>query len=130
MGRLFGTSGIRAIVNEELTPELAIKAGLALGTHLKNRGKVIVGRDTRTSSEMLESALTSGLLAAGCDVIDIGIAPTPTISFLTKYFQADAGAVITASHNPPNYNGIKFFTKTTMAFTQKHEEQIESIILE
>lgn len=129
MGKLFGTSGIRAVINEQLTPDLAIKAGLALGTYLENKGKVIIGRDTRTSGEMLEHAVSSGLLAAGCDVLKIGVAPTPTTSFSTKYFQASAGVIITASHNPPEYNGIKFFNNTTIAFTPEQEEKIEPIIL-
>jgi phosphomannomutase/phosphoglucomutase len=102
--RLFGTNGIRGIVGRDMTPELALSIGLALGSLRK--GRIAVGRDTRTSGLALASALKAGLLATGCDVTDCGILPTPALQYLVmKHF--DAGAVITASHNPPEYNGVK-----------------------
>jgi len=129
MGKLFGTSGIREIVNEKLTPELSLKVGKALGTYL-GEGKVVVGADTRTSNEMLKSALISGLLSTGIDVIDIGIAPTPLTGFAIKLYEANAGVTITASHNPPEYNGIKVWQANGMAFTSEMESKLERIIFE
>ncbi len=102
--RLFGTNGIRGIAGTEMTPDLALRIGLALGT--MRPGTVAVGRDTRTSGPALASALKAGLLAAGCDVVDCGILPTPALQFLVRA-HFDAGAVVTASHNPPEYNGVK-----------------------
>jgi len=102
--RLFGTNGVRGIAGTEMTPGLALKIGLALGT--MRPGTIAVGRDTRTSGPALVSALKAGLLAAGCDVVDCGILPTPALQFLVRR-HFDAGAVVTASHNPPEYNGIK-----------------------
>jgi len=102
--RLFGTNGVRGVVGIDMTPELALSIGLALGS--MRRGKIAVGRDTRTSGPALAGALKAGLLATGCEVTDCGILPTPALQYLVrKYF--DAGAVITASHNPPEYNGVK-----------------------
>ncbi|HIP75056.1 MAG TPA: phosphoglucosamine mutase [Thermococcus paralvinellae] len=127
MGRYFGTSGIREVVNEKLTPELALRVGRALGTFLGD-GKVVVGMDTRTSSEMLKNALISGLLSTGIDVIDIGIAPTPLTGFAIKLYEADAGVTITASHNPPEYNGIKVWQSNGMAYTSDMENELEKIM--
>jgi phosphomannomutase/phosphoglucomutase len=102
--RLFGTNGVRGVVGSDMTPDLVLSIGLALGSLRK--GKIVVGRDTRTSGPALASALKAGLLATGCDVTDCGILPTPALQYLVmKHF--DAGAVITASHNPPEYNGVK-----------------------
>ncbi|ASJ17152.1 phosphoglucosamine mutase [Thermococcus chitonophagus] len=127
MGKYFGTSGIREVVNEKLTPELALKAGLALGTYL-GEGTVVIGVDTRTSSEMLKNAVISGLLATGINVIDIGLAPTPLTGFAIKLYGADAGVTITASHNPPEYNGIKVWDKNGMAYTPDRERKLEEIM--
>ena len=102
--RLFGTNGVRGIVGTEMTPELALSIGLALGSMRK--GRIAVGRDTRTSGPALAGALKAGLLATGCDVTDCGILPTPALQYLVRN-HFDAGAVITASHNPPEYNGVK-----------------------
>ncbi|AAL80985.1 phosphoglucosamine mutase [Pyrococcus furiosus DSM 3638] len=129
MGKYFGTSGIREVVNEKLTPELALKVGLALGTYL-GEGRVVVGIDTRTSSEMIKHALVSGLLATGIEVVDIGLAPTPLTGFAIKLYNADAGVTITASHNPPNYNGIKVWDRNGMAYTPDKESELERIIEE
>ncbi|MCG7855320.1 MAG: phosphoglucosamine mutase, partial [Methanoregulaceae archaeon] len=102
--RLFGTNGVRGVVGMDMTPELTLSIGLALGS--MRRGRIAVGRDTRTSGPALAGALKAGLLATGCEVTDCGILPTPALQYLVrKHF--DAGAVITASHNPPEYNGVK-----------------------
>ncbi|RLF87821.1 phosphoglucosamine mutase, partial [Thermococci archaeon] len=127
MGKYFGTSGIREVVNEKLTPELALRVGLALGTYLEE-GTVVIGVDTRTSSEMLKNAVISGLLATGINVIDIGLAPTPLTGFAIKLYEADAGVTITASHNPPEYNGIKVWDRNGMAYTPDKEKKLEEIM--
>ena len=127
MGKYFGTSGIREVVNEKLTPELALRVGKALGTYLDG-GTVVVGKDTRTSGEMLKNALVSGLLSAGAEVIDIGLAPTPLTGFAIRLYGADAGVTITASHNPPEYNGIKVWQPSGMAYTPEMEAELEAII--
>ncbi len=127
MGKYFGTSGIREVVNEKLTPELALRVGKALGTYLGG-GRVVVGMDTRTSSGALKNALISGLLSTGAEVIDIGLAPTPLTGFAIKLYGADAGVTITASHNPPEYNGIKVWQSNGMAYTPEMEAELEAII--
>lgn len=125
---MFGTFGIRGIANEELTPNLALRLGLALATHLGGEGKVAVGRDNRTSGEMLEQALIAGLTSGGCDVIKLGLTPTPALSFAVRHFSCDAGIIITASHNPAEYNGIKFWDSEGAGFVRKREREIESIV--
>ncbi|AFL94675.1 putative phospho-sugar mutase [Thermococcus cleftensis] len=131
MGRLFGTFGVRGIANEKITPEFALKMGMAFGTMLRREGRkrplVVVGRDTRVSGEMLKNALISGLLSVGCDVIDVGIAPTPAIQWATAHFKADGGAVITASHNPPEYNGIKLLEPNGMGLKKEREAVVEEV---
>ncbi|WP_148882641.1 phosphoglucosamine mutase [Thermococcus aciditolerans] len=131
MGRLFGTFGVRGIANEMITPDFAIRMGMAFGTMLKREGRrrplVVVGMDTRVSGEMLKGALISGLLSVGCDVIDVGIAPTPAIQFATAHFKADGGAVITASHNPPEYNGIKLLEPNGMGLKKEREAVVEDV---
>ena len=127
MGKYFGTSGIREVVNEKLTPELALNVGKAIGTYLGG-GTVVVGKDTRTSGEMLKRALISGLLSTGIDVIDIGLAPTPLTGFAIKLYGAEAGVTITASHNPPEYNGIKVWQGNGMAYTPEMENELEKIL--
>jgi phosphomannomutase/phosphoglucomutase len=102
--RLFGTNGVRGVIGKDLTPELVLSIGEAFGTMRK--GRIAVGRDTRTSGETLVNAVKAGLLAVGCDVTDCGILPTPALQYLVKE-QFDGGAMITASHNPPEYNGVK-----------------------
>ena len=106
MPKLFGTSGIRGITNRELTAELALKVGLALATK-HEEGKFLIARDTRVSGEFLENALISGILSAGANVTKLGIVPTPVLAYLTMKYDFDCGVMITASHNPPQYNGIK-----------------------
>lgn len=127
MGKLFGTSGVRGVVGKQITPELVMDLGLALATNLGNSGTVVVGKDPRTSSDMLESCLISGLLSGGCDVKRLGIVPTPVVSFAVRRLNAKAGVMITASHNPPEYNGIKFWDSSGMAYSPKLEDEIEGI---
>jgi len=128
MQRLFGTFGVRGISNVDLMPKLAFELGLALATHLRGRGEVAVGRDNRTSSEMLENAITAGLTSGGCNVVLIGLAPTPVLSFAIKRFRCAAGVMITASHNPPQYNGVKFWSSDGAGMNREQEVKIEKII--
>lgn len=132
MGRLFGTDGVRGVANSELTPELAFKLGKA-GAHVlskdKHRPIVLIGKDTRLSGDMLEDALSAGILAVGGNVIKVGVLPTPAIAYLVRAYQADAGVVISASHNPFEYNGIKFFNGDGFKLDDAIEDEIEDIIL-
>jgi phosphomannomutase len=107
MTLMLGVSGVRGLVGKTMTPELATDMGRAFGTHLSG-GRVVVGRDSRRSGEQLQNALTDGLLQTGCAVIDLGVAPTPGIGHMVERLGADGGVVITASHNPIEWNGIKF----------------------
>ncbi|WP_072724535.1 phosphoglucosamine mutase [Tepidibacter thalassicus] len=133
MRKLFGTDGVRGIANKELTSELAYKLGRAGGyvlTRGKKNIKVVVGKDTRISGDMLESALISGIMSVGADVICVGVVPTPAVAYLTKYYEADCGVVISASHNPVEYNGIKFFNKDGYKLDDSIELEIEHLIEE
>jgi len=123
---LFGTSGIRGKYGEKITPELALEVGMALGTYTDG-GRIAVATDTRTSGEALKLALISGILSTGASVLEIGCATTPTLALAAKN-HADAGAMITASHNPAEYNGIKLWQKSGMSFLPSQEEEIEKII--
>jgi len=125
--RLFGTNGVRGIVGKDLTPELVLTIGQALGT--MRRGCIAVGRDTRTSGETLVKAVKSGLLAAGCDVVDCGILPTPALQYLIKE-QFDGGAMITASHNPPEYNGVKIIEPDGTEMGDEETLKLEQLIFE
>jgi phosphoglucosamine mutase len=125
--KLFGSSGVRGLANVDLTPVLATRIGLAIVTFSKAK-KILVARDTRVSGQMLQDALVSGSLAAGADVACLGVVPTPVLAFLTKKVHADVGVMITASHNPPQYNGIKIFTDDSMAYDEKSQDRIERII--
>ena len=125
--RLFGTSGIRGVLNVDLTPKLALDVGLALASYT-NAGEVVLGRDTRVSSPLLEHSVTSGLLAGGSEVQRLGLTPTPVLAFLTRELKADTGVMITASHNPPEYNGIKIFNSDSMAYNEEEQKEIEKII--
>lgn len=125
--RLFGSSGIRGVINVDLTPTLAVKIGLATATFCKKR-KVLVARDTRVSGLMLEKALVSGLLAGGTSVYCLGVLPTPVLAYLTMKLNADAGIMITASHNPPQYNGIKIFDNNSAAYNEEKQSEVEKII--
>jgi phosphomannomutase/phosphoglucomutase len=130
MFRLFGTDGVRGITNKEMNSYLVLEIGLAFGTWLKRakkRGKVLVGTDTRTSNELLKCAFCSGLLSTGCEAIDLGILPSPALQYSVKYLEADGGAIITASHNPPPFNGIKLIEPSGMEMVGKDLVQIEDI---
>ena len=132
MGRLFGTDGIRGRVNSHpMQPELVIRLGLAAGQYFRNgnkRHRVVIGKDTRLSGYVFESALTSGFCAAGMDVFLVGPLPTPAISFLTRSMRADLGVVISASHNPYMDNGIKFFDKDGFKLADEVEDEIAAMI--
>ena len=130
MSKLFGTDGIRGIANIDLTPELAFKVGRAGAYILSkgNKGSVLVGKDTRVSGDMLEAALIAGITSMGLDVISLGIIPTPAVAYLTRKYEALVGVVISASHNPGEYNGIKFFNHEGLKLPDEVEEEIEDII--
>ncbi|MBS3815195.1 MAG: phosphoglucosamine mutase [Hadesarchaea archaeon] len=130
MPKLFGTSGVRGIINEEITPEKVLKLARALGSYLGNSGTVILGKDPRTSSDIIESIISSGLLASGCSIKKLGVVPTPVVGFSCRNLEVDAGIMITASHNPPQYNGVKFFDSNGMAYTPEKESKIEEIYSE
>ena len=134
MGRLFGTDGVRGIANEKLDVELALAISRAAGMIIKNqtegKPKVIVGRDTRLSGTMLESAVAAGLSSVGCDVELLGVVPTPAVAYLVTKLGVSGGVMITASHNPYEYNGIKYFGPTGFKLTDEQEERIESIVLD
>lgn len=133
MGRLFGTDGIRGIANKELTADLAFRTGLSgayvLTKSISHRPRILIGKDTRKSGDMLEAALTAGLCAMGAKVIPLGVVPTPAVAYLTRKYKADAGVVISASHNPCEYNGIKFFNSDGYKLKDEIENEIEEYIL-
>ncbi len=134
MGRLFGTDGVRGIANTQLTSKLAHKIGYAATMKLtKDNGSsptFVVGMDTRISKDMIYSGLVSGIMSAGGNVLNAGIIPTPAVSVLVKEFNADSGIVISASHNPYEYNGIKFFCKTGHKLPDEVENEIERYIFD
>lgn len=134
MGRLFGTDGIRGIANRDLTCELAMNLGRAaamiLSSNSRRRPLFVVGMDTRISSEMLSSSLTAGLCSVGADVLVLGVVPTPAVAYLIGKYKADAGVMISASHNSAEYNGIKMFSGDGYKLPDALEEQIETIILD
>lgn len=121
----FGTDGIRGIANAELTPELVLRLGTLLPKLFK-KSKILVGKDPRVSSDMIENALIAGLLSSGASVYRAGILPTPAISMLTKTESMDAGVMISASHNPPEHNGIKIFGPDGCKLSDKQEDALES----
>ncbi|MFH1786632.1 MAG: phosphoglucosamine mutase [archaeon] len=124
MGRIFGTFGVRGVVGEKITADFAMSMAQAHGSFLHG-GKVVVGTDTRTSGPMLKNAMIAGYLNSGSDVIDVGVAPTPTIQFACKHYGADGGASITASHNPPKYNGIKLLEADGLGLQPVPEAKVE-----
>ena len=124
--KLFGTNGIRGTVNKELTPEIAIKVALAIGTFFQKKN-LLIGYDARTSGPMFAKAVTSGLTATGCNVYSAGMAPTPALQFAVKNHRMDGGIIITASHNPPEYNGIKVIWKDGIETSHEQETEIENI---
>jgi phosphoglucosamine mutase len=134
MARLFGTDGVRGVAGSELTPELAINIGRAaamvLTKHTNKKAKVLIGKDTRISGDMLESALSAGLCSVGADVQLCGVVPTPAIAYLVKKYGCDAGVVISASHNPMEFNGIKIFNGEGFKLADEIENEIEALILD
>lgn len=134
MGRLFGTDGARGIANKELTCEMAMNIGRAAAYVLTEKKtekpKVLIGKDTRVSSNMLEMALAAGLCSVGADVVLVGFVPTPAIAYLVKNREADAGIMISASHNPCEFNGIKIFDGNGYKLPDALEEEIEALVLD
>ncbi|KXO16425.1 phosphoglucosamine mutase [Clostridiales bacterium KA00134] len=131
MKKLFGTDGIRGVAGDDLTPELAYKLGRALGKILgKENKKILIGKDTRLSGDMLESSLASGLMSMGFNPVLLGICPTPCVAYLVRKTKAAAGIVISASHNPYEYNGIKIFSSSGFKLSDEDEVQIENLILQ
>ena len=128
---MFGTDGVRGIANTELTAELAYSLGragafvLTEGTH---KPKILVAKDTRISGDMLEAALVAGILSVGAEAVILGVVPTPAVAHLTREYNADAGVMISASHNPVEYNGIKFFDGRGYKLSDELEDQIQAVI--
>lgn len=130
MTELFGTNGIRGIVNKDMTSDFALQIGKAWGTYLQRKTdnpSVVIGTDARLSNTMLKYSITAGFLATGCDVTDIGLVPTPSLQYTVRMKQFDSGVMITASHNPPEFNGIKGIDADGTEFSKKTEEEIEGI---
>lgn len=131
MSRMFGTDGVRGLANSELTPMMAFQLGragafaLTDGTH---RPKILVAKDTRISGDMLESALIAGILSVGAEAVSLGVVPTPAVALLVRQYKADAGVMISASHNPVEYNGIKFFNGEGYKLSDELEDRIQSLI--
>ena len=133
MSKLFGTDGVRGVANDELTLELAYNLGKAgaLALAKESKGKIpliLIGKDTRISGDMLEDALAAGIMAVGGNVGKLGVIPTPAVAYLSKYYEADAGVVISASHNTFEYNGIKFFNGKGLKLSDDIEEEIEEMV--
>ncbi|HEY4622873.1 MAG TPA: phosphoglucosamine mutase [Solibacillus sp.] len=132
MGKYFGTDGVRGVANSELTPEFAFKlgriGGYVLTKDAKDHPKVLIGRDTRISGEMLEGALVAGLLSIGAEVMRLGVISTPGVAYLSRVMNAEAGVMISASHNPVADNGIKFFGPDGFKLTDAQEAEIEALI--
>ena len=124
--RLFGTNGVRGVVNTpQMECDFALRLGMAIGSFMK--GTVMIATDARTSKEMLKSACSAGLMAVGCDVLDLGMVPTPTIQYAVKTNGVSGGVMITASHNPPEFNGIKCIDPDGTEMSRRNEEAIERI---
>ena len=132
MARIFGTDGVRGVANKELTIELAMNLGKAgayvLTKENSHKPTILVGCDTRISGEMLANALMSGICAVGANAVYVGVVPTPAIAYLTRKYNYDAGVVISASHNPSEYNGIKFFSRTGYKLSDRLEDEIEETL--
>ncbi len=130
MQSIFGTDGIRGKFNEEITYSLAYKVGYALGSHLENNNPILIGRDTRISGDILLQAMTNGIKESGKKFINLGICPTPAIPFLIKQEKLSSGIMISASHNPPEYNGIKIFDHNGQKITKNFENKIQKLVEE
>ena len=133
MARLFGTDGVRGVANTELTGELAFRLGRAgayvLTKETKHAPRILVAMDTRISGDMLESALVSGICSVGAHAVVAGVIPTPAVAYLVRKYRLDAGVMISASHNPVEYNGIKFFNNQGYKLSDALEDEIENIIM-
>ncbi len=131
MGRMFGTDGVRGVANTELTAQIAYNLGRA-GAYVLTEGahkpKILVAKDTRISGDMLESALIAGILSVGAEAVVLGVVPTPAVAYLTRKYGADAGVMISASHNPVEYNGIKFFNDKGYKLSDELEDEIQRVI--
>jgi len=125
--RLFGTSGIRGVVNQDLSPDFCCQVALAIGTTLPPDSTVCIATDTRISRDVIKEALTSGLLSCSINIVDLGILPTPALALLTRESGFATGIMVTASHNPPEFNGIKLFTGNSLGYSQAQEAEIEKI---
>jgi len=128
--RLFGTSGIRGVVNQDLSPDFCRRVALAIGTTLPPTSTVCIATDTRISRDVIKKAVNSSLLACGINVVDLGILPTPALALLTRESGFAAGIMVTASHNPPEFNGIKLFTENSLGYSQAQEAEIEKVYFE
>ncbi|MGG7096680.1 phosphoglucosamine mutase [Clostridium sardiniense] len=131
MGRMFGTDGVRGVANTELTAELAYnlgRAGAYVLTEAAHKPKILVAKDTRISGDMLEAALVAGILSVGAEAVVLGVIPTPAVAHLTREYGADAGVMISASHNPVEYNGIKFFNNNGYKLSDELEDEIQRVI--
>ena len=128
--RLFGTSGIRGVVDQDLSPDFCRRVALAIGTTLPQSSTVCIATDTRISRDVIKEAITTGLLSCGVNVVDLGILPTPALALLTRESGFAAGIMVTASHNPPEFNGIKLFTENSSGYSQAQEAEIEKIFFE
>ncbi|MDQ0149926.1 phosphoglucosamine mutase [Eubacterium multiforme] len=131
MGRMFGTDGVRGVANTELTAELAYnlgRAGAYVLTEAAHKPKILVAKDTRISGDMLEAALVAGILSVGAEAVILGVIPTPAVAHLTREYGADAGVMISASHNPVEYNGIKFFNSNGYKLSDDLEDEIQRVI--
>ena len=131
MSRMFGTDGVRGIANTELTAQTAYNLGRA-GAYVLTEGahkpKILVAKDTRISGDMLEAALIAGILSVGAEAVVLGVVPTPAVAYLTRKYKADAGVMISASHNPVEYNGIKFFDDRGYKLSDELEDEIQRVI--
>jgi phosphomannomutase/phosphoglucomutase len=128
--RLFGTSGIRGIVNQDLSPDFCRQVALAIGTTLPVASTVCIGTDTRISRDIIKEAVIAGLRSCSINVVELGILPTPALALLTRELGFATGIMVTASHNPPEFNGIKLFTENSLGYSQTQEAGIERIFFE
>ena len=128
--KLFGTSGIRGVVNQDLSPDLCRQVASAIGTTLPRASTVCIATDTRISRELIKESVSSGLLSCSINVVDLGILPTPALALLTRELGFAAGIMITASHNPPEFNGIKLFAENSLGYSQAQEAEIEKVFFE
>lgn len=133
MGRLFGTDGVRGIANKDLTAQLAFRlaqaGAMVLGDGI-DKPRLVIGADTRISADMLESAMVAGLCSVGCSAVWVGVVPTPAVAYLTRRLEADGGIMISASHNPVEYNGIKFFNREGYKLEDDIEDDIEKLVIQ